>query len=261
MKSTPIPLSVIETNIKTGLDSLVYLRDRRAKASLTWLGDRVATGEYEAGPCKVAIKPGKNTAPDCYCIENFCDEGIYPDAKSARLCAAAWVIDVRSTYDDKRLEAAMDDAADVLDTLMLVPAEANPSESPDEKQTCFLSCPNCKTRGFPFEEKKVSAPQLFRDEELQVEFMADVCRNCGCRLLNDDQATALLCIVSDTYREKHGLLTSEGIIARRKALNVDQEQFAGLLGVDPKQVRLWETYRVQQPSMDQLIRTVGLKDF
>jgi DNA-binding transcriptional regulator YiaG len=70
------------------------------------------------------------------------------------------------------------------------------------------------------------------------------------------QAREMNCVEepADEYRRQNGLLTSSEINARRNQLQYTQEQFAGFLGVNPVSIKRWETWQVQKPIYDKLIR-------
>ena len=59
--------------------------------------------------------------------------------------------------------------------------------------------------------------------------------------------------ISDAYRAKHGLLTSDEIKKRRTALGMTQEEFAAFLGVGPASVKRWELGKVQHNAMNRLM--------
>jgi putative zinc finger/helix-turn-helix YgiT family protein len=115
-------------------------------------------------------------------------------------------------------------------------------------------CPQCGAKEKPFETGEVDILQSFHGEELTVHTDAEVCRKCGLKVLSDGQADELRRKTADAYRAKHGLLTSDEIVARREALNLTQARFSKHLGVDVKISRQWETWRVQTITEDQLLR-------
>jgi DNA-binding transcriptional regulator YiaG len=72
--------------------------------------------------------------------------------------------------------------------------------------------------------------------------------------MTTDQMNNFRRICADTYREKHGLLTSSQIITYREELGMSQSMFARYLSVGEASIKRWETYYVQDASQDELMR-------
>lgn len=80
------------------------------------------------------------------------------------------------------------------------------------------------------------------------------CAECGFQTADSGQSSEFTRLVSDAYREKHGLLTSAEIRSRRMQLQMTQQQFAEYLGPGIASVKRWESGQIQDKAMDELIR-------
>jgi putative zinc finger/helix-turn-helix YgiT family protein len=116
-----------------------------------------------------------------------------------------------------------------------------------------MICLRCDNEEFEVKQDAVTE-QEFRGELLKVRTTAMVCTKCGWAAVNIDQLDELRRRTADTYREKHGLLTSKEIKAYRELLKMSQVEFAAFLGVGVASVKRWETWLVQERGNDQLIR-------
>jgi hypothetical protein len=74
-----------------------------------------------------------------------------------------------------------------------------------------MICFKCK--GEEFVTQTASIRQEFRDEQLDVTAPVCVCSTCGWQTLGSGQLDELRKRTADAYRQKHGLLTSEEIVA------------------------------------------------
>lgn len=93
-----------------------------------------------------------------------------------------------------------------------------------------------------------------RGEPFTVETEAMVCDRCGFQVLTEEQSAAYTAAISDAYRRKHGLLTSEDLKQARKRLGFSQAQFARYLKVGIASVKRWEAGLIQDQALDELIR-------
>jgi putative zinc finger/helix-turn-helix YgiT family protein len=91
-------------------------------------------------------------------------------------------------------------------------------------------------------------------ESFTVEVAGLKCDQCGFATVDSEQSAEFTRLVSDAYREKHGLLASEEIRARRLQLRMTQQQFSEHLGAGVASVKRWESGQIQENAMDQLIR-------
>jgi putative zinc finger/helix-turn-helix YgiT family protein len=80
------------------------------------------------------------------------------------------------------------------------------------------------------------------------------CTKCGFATIDSIASAEFTRLVSDAYREKHGLLIGSELRARREQLRMSQQQFADYLGVGVASVKRWELGQVQDKAMDELIR-------
>jgi len=93
-----------------------------------------------------------------------------------------------------------------------------------------------------------------RGEPFTVETEAMVCDRCGFQVLTEEQSAGYTAAISDAYRRKHGLLTSEELREARKQLGLSQVQFAKYLKVGVASVKRWEAGLIQDQVLDELIR-------
>jgi len=92
-------------------------------------------------------------------------------------------------------------------------------------------------------------------EEFNVSVHGLRCDSCGFATVDNSQSGEFTKAVSDAYRAAHGMLTGSEIKSRRLALKMTQEAFAEYLGgVGRISVNRWESGRVQDRAMDELIR-------
>lgn len=115
-----------------------------------------------------------------------------------------------------------------------------------------LVCLRCDRTEFAPAEGAV--PQEFRGETLTVRAPVMRCAHCGWETLAPGQLDTLRQRTADAFREKHGLLTGGEIRRRREAMAMSQRDFATYLEVGPASVPRWETWQVQEPVYDALIR-------
>ena len=116
-----------------------------------------------------------------------------------------------------------------------------------------MKCVRCDNDRFVQKQDAV-VEQEFRGELLKVHAPAMACAECGWVTVSLRQLDTLRRLTANVYREKHGLLTSVQIKARRQHLRMSQRDFAAFLGVGVASVKRWETWLVQEKSSDTLIR-------
>ncbi len=80
------------------------------------------------------------------------------------------------------------------------------------------------------------------------------CDRCGFQTIDSGQSSEFTRLVSDGYREKHGLLKGSEIRARRSRLGMTQQRFSEYLGAGVASVKRWESGQIQDKAMDELIR-------
>jgi putative zinc finger/helix-turn-helix YgiT family protein len=115
-----------------------------------------------------------------------------------------------------------------------------------------MICLNCDNEHFEAGEAEIK--QEFRGETLMVKTPVVICQTCGWQTIGNDQIDELRKRTADTYRKKHGLLTTAQIRAMREALRMNQPEFADFLRVGVASVKRWETWLVQDGGNDELIR-------
>ena len=110
-------------------------------------------------------------------------------------------------------------------------------------------------------KKKETFEGEVRGESFKIKSEGMVCPQCGFKTLNSSQMDDFRLQLSETYRKKHDLLTSEEIIEYRGRLNKTQEEFADYLGVGVASLKRWELGKIQDPSSDKLMRLCSDPDF
>lgn len=115
-----------------------------------------------------------------------------------------------------------------------------------------MKCVACN--GARFDRKRVRFPVEIKGETVDVLSEAFVCEKCGESQMDTEQMNDFRRNSADTYRKKHGLLTSSEIIKFREDLKMSQTQFAQYLNVGEASIKRWETYYIQDESQNDHIR-------
>ena len=115
-----------------------------------------------------------------------------------------------------------------------------------------MKCPQCNNS--KFKTANVRSSVEVKGESFDVIAEINQCDECGFTSANDDQMKALQRKVADAYRVNHGLLTSDEIRSLRTDVGMSQVDFSNYLGVGESSVARWETFQIQDKSMDNLIR-------
>lgn len=113
---------------------------------------------------------------------------------------------------------------------------------------------NCLRCGSELEKEVTMMEGEYAGEPYRVPAEAIVCPKCGYTTLHASQIDAFSTAVADAYRKRHGLLTSSEIRKIRRDLGMSQEEFATYLSVGVASVKRWELRKVQEKSMDDLVR-------
>lgn len=114
-----------------------------------------------------------------------------------------------------------------------------------------IRCLNCET-GY-LQTGQVQLPGTVRGEGYVVEMPGLTCPECGYATVEGPLMAEYGRLLSDKYREAHGLLTSEDIRSRRKELGMNQDDFARYLGVGVASVKRWEMGKIQDEHNNQRI--------
>jgi len=91
------------------------------------------------------------------------------------------------------------------------------------------------------------------DEAFTVRAHGLECTACGFRTIDSDYTEEFTKLVSDAYREKHGILTGSQIREARRRLRMSQDEFARYLKVGPASVNRWENGQIQDEAMNELL--------
>jgi len=114
---------------------------------------------------------------------------------------------------------------------------------------------NCRKCGKANMHKgRATIPGELKGERFTVSMEGLVCPKCGYTTVVGPHMAEYMRLVSDAYRSKHGLLTSEEIRARRARFRMSQAAFAEYLGVGIASLKRWEMGKVQDSSSEKLIR-------
>lgn len=113
---------------------------------------------------------------------------------------------------------------------------------------------NCPSGHGTMEIQKSHKDMKFRDVDITFESVYYVCSVCGLEASSIDQASATQRAISDAYREKVGLLTSEEIQQGRKRLGLTQDGLAKNMNSGIASIKRWEKGSIQSKSMDTALR-------
>jgi putative zinc finger/helix-turn-helix YgiT family protein len=101
--------------------------------------------------------------------------------------------------------------------------------------------------------KMVDLPGYRHDEEFSVLAHGLECDACGFKTIDSEHSEEFTKLISDAYREKHGLLTGKQIREARSKLRMSQDEFARYLKVGPASVNRWENGQIQDEAMNELL--------
>ena len=91
------------------------------------------------------------------------------------------------------------------------------------------------------------------DEEFIVLAHGLQCTACGFKTIDSKHSEEFTKLISDAYREKHGLLTGRQIREARRQLGMSQDEFARYLKVGPASVNRWENGQIQDEALNELL--------
>ena len=115
-----------------------------------------------------------------------------------------------------------------------------------------MNCPQCE--GSKYKARNLRRSYDIKDDTVEVMAEINACTDCGFESASIAQMSSLQKIASDEYRKKYSLLTSEQIKSLRTSTGMTQVEFSKYLGVGDASVARWETFQIQDKSMDNLIR-------
>lgn len=115
-----------------------------------------------------------------------------------------------------------------------------------------MKCPQCSS--LKFNAAKIRHEFEIKGESFNIIAEMNHCIDCGFSAADDMQMAEIQKRTADAYRKEKNLLTSEEIKSLRSDLGMTQAQFAEFLGVGEASVARWETFQIQDKSMDNLIR-------
>lgn len=113
---------------------------------------------------------------------------------------------------------------------------------------------NCPNGHGQMETRRLTKGLEFRGVDLSVEVEHDVCPVCGLEAGSIEQAARTQKAISDAYRKKNGLLTSEEIRRSRKNRGWTQNDLAETAGVGIVSIKRWEGGLIQTRAMDNALR-------
>lgn len=113
---------------------------------------------------------------------------------------------------------------------------------------------NCPNDHGAMRVKKMNKKMKFRGENISFQVEHYVCSTCGTEGGSIDQTAATQRTISDAYRRKVGLLTSEDILEGRGKLGLTQSELAKRMGVGIASIKRWEGGLIQSRSMDKALR-------
>lgn len=113
---------------------------------------------------------------------------------------------------------------------------------------------NCPSGHGTMEIKKSYKDMKFRDVDIIFESEFYVCSVCGLEAGSIDQASATQKAISNAYRKKVGILTSEEIQQGRKRLGLTQDGLAKQMNAGIASIKRWEGGLIQSKVMDLALR-------
>ena len=113
---------------------------------------------------------------------------------------------------------------------------------------------NCPNDHGAMEIKKLDKSMIFRGVNIKFQVEHYVCSVCGIEVGSIEQAAVTQRAISDAYRKKVGLLTSEEIREGRERLGLTQKALAEQMSVGIASIKRWEGGLIQNKSMDQVLR-------
>lgn len=121
-----------------------------------------------------------------------------------------------------------------------------------------MECPLCD-RTHEVEERKRLTTVLFKGEEITCEEKFYFCANIKgeeSEFATGAMANENLACVRNTYRAKHGLLTSDEIVAIRENYGLSQVDLARLLGWGEATISRYESKAIQDEAYDTMLRLI-----
>jgi putative zinc finger/helix-turn-helix YgiT family protein len=113
---------------------------------------------------------------------------------------------------------------------------------------------NCPKGHGAMKFQTVSKELTFKGVDLQVEADTYICPTCGLEAGTPQTAGKLQLAITDAYRAKQGLLTSQELKSLRKSHGLTQAQLAEVMNIGIASIKRWETGTVQSASMDHALR-------
>ena len=118
---------------------------------------------------------------------------------------------------------------------------------------CFrMKCIECGHVVEPEAPRTVEAE--LKGENVSVELNAPQCANCGEVVLLGKHVRAYHRAVSDAYRRKVGLLTTDEIDRLRRNLDMTLPEFASYVSVGIATLKRWRRGEIQTEALDRLVR-------
>jgi len=115
-------------------------------------------------------------------------------------------------------------------------------------------CPLCSQPGSRVEFVEESEPEVIRGEVIHVKWSYHRCiGGCGQEFGRDEEFESLE-EAHRLYREKHGMVQPEAIIAWRETAQLSQAQLAARLHISEKTVARYENGALQDEEHDAAIR-------
>lgn len=104
------------------------------------------------------------------------------------------------------------------------------------------------------EQKKIRKQKTFRGVDIEYIAEAFVCPECGLEAGTVQSAGDAQRAITNAYRARTGLLTSQEIKSLREARELTQQQLADIMNVGIASIKRWQTDMIQSKSMDHALR-------
>ncbi len=113
---------------------------------------------------------------------------------------------------------------------------------------------NCPAGHGPLGFETITKNMTFRGVDIEFQVESYVCAECNLEVGTIEQGSNTQKAISDAYRKKVGLLTSEEIKEGRKEIGLTQRSLARKINVGIASIKRWEGGMIQSKSMNSALK-------
>ncbi len=114
---------------------------------------------------------------------------------------------------------------------------------------------NCPAGHGPLGLETIAKKITFRGVNIEFQVESYVCSECNLEVGTIEQGSSTQKAISDAYRKKVGLLTSEEIQKGRRDLGLTQKTLARKINVGIASIKRWEGGLIQSKSMNTALKS------